>query len=229
MRGVAVDSFILSEFLPGRDFGCQSLWKDGELVLIKTYERLSYLGTGSRPAQVSSVAALAKTIRDPRVADVCAKAIKLLDPHASGVFSVDLKEDAEGRPCITEINAGRFSSATNVFDLAGEHNMAAMFVRLAAGERIALRQAYDAVEDWYMLRDIDSPPRMFHASEFFDNVQDGWELPSAHDVKARRNHGKHRHQTNEEKRPDLHPDRGYRQERANARAAARLQDRVGQI
>jgi carbamoyl-phosphate synthase large subunit len=229
MRGVAVDSFILSEFLPGRDFGCQSLWKDGALVLIKTYERLSYLGTGSRPAQVSSVAALAKTVRAPSVVDVCTKAIKLLDPHASGVFSVDLKEDAEGRPCITEINAGRFSSATNIFDLAGEHNMAAMFVRLAAGERIALRQTYDAAEDWYMLRDIDSPPRMFHVSEFFDNVQDACAL-SCHDGKARRmSDGKLHDQRIEALRPHLHPDRGHRQEPENAGTAARLQDRVGQV
>jgi carbamoyl-phosphate synthase large subunit len=230
MRDVPVDAFTLSEFLPGRDFGCQSLWRDGELVLIKTYERLSYLGTGSRPAEISSVAALAKAIRDPRVVDVCAKAIKHLDPRASGVFSVDLKENAEGRPCITEINAGRFSSATNIFDLAGEHNMAALFVGLAAGEPIVLREAYDAVEDWYMLRDIDSPPRMFHVSEFFENVQDAWETPRPHDVKNRRKpHGKLHRQSNEKIRPHLHQDRGHRQEPADAGTSPRLQNRVGQV
>ena len=54
MRDVPVASFTLSEYLPGRDFGCQSLWKDGQLVLIKTYERLSYLGSGSQPAEGDS-------------------------------------------------------------------------------------------------------------------------------------------------------------------------------
>jgi carbamoyl-phosphate synthase large subunit len=230
MRGIPVDAFTLSEFLPGRDFGCQSLWRDGELVLIKTYERLSYLGTGSRPAEISSVAALAKAVRDQRVVDVCTQAVEHLDPRASGVFSIDLKENAEGRPCVTEINAGRFSSATNIFDLAGEHNMAALFVRLAAGERIALRQTYDAVDDWYMLRDIDSPPRVFHVSEFFDNVQDAWESPRSHDVKGRRKaHGKLHRQPIDEIRSHLHQDRGYRQESIDTGIAARLQSRDSQV
>jgi carbamoyl-phosphate synthase large subunit len=175
MRGVSASSFILSEYLPGRDFGCQSLWKDGELILVKTYERLSYLGIGSQPAEISSVAALAKTVAEPRVADTCVKAIRSLDERASGIFSADLKENAKGVPCITEINAGRFSSATNIFDLVGKYNMATTFVQLAGGDSVGLRQVYDAVEDWYMLRDIDGFPRLFPASEFFDNIEDTWQ------------------------------------------------------
>src|SRR5262249_20543377 len=31
MRGVPPSAFTLSEYLPGRDFACQSLWKDGQL------------------------------------------------------------------------------------------------------------------------------------------------------------------------------------------------------
>jgi carbamoyl-phosphate synthase large subunit len=172
MRGVPAASFALSEYLPGRDLGCQSLWKDGRLVLIKTYERLSYLGTGSQASQVSSVAALAKTVVEPRVVEICKKAIRVLDPKASGVFSIDLKEDARGVPCITEINAGRFSSATNIFDLAGQHNMAVTYVRLALGHQSDVRKQYDVVEDYYMLRDLDAPPFIFHADEFLDGIAD---------------------------------------------------------
>jgi len=173
LRGVPVTSFTVSEYLPGRDFGCQSLWKDGQLVLIKTYERLSYLGSGSQPAEVSSVAALAKTVYEPRVVEVCEAAIRTLDGKASGVFSVDLKENAAGTPCVTEINAGRFSSATNIFDLTGKHNMAVTYVRLAQGERPGVSGTYDAVADHYMLRDVDTLPRMFDAEQFFDAVSDG--------------------------------------------------------
>jgi hypothetical protein len=173
LRGVPVTSFTISEFLPGRDFGCQSLWRDGRLVLIKTYERLSYLGSGNQPAEVSSVAALAKTVDEPRVVETCEAAIRALDPRAAGIFSVDLKENAGGMPCITEINAGRFSSATNIFDLTGKHNMAVSYVRLARGEPVEIAEAYDAVGEHYMLRDVDTLPRMFDAEEFFDAVIDG--------------------------------------------------------
>lgn len=172
MRGVPVASFTLSEYLPGRDFGCQSLWKDGTLVLIKTYERLSYLGPGSRPAQVSAISALAKTVFEPRVVEVSVNAIRAIDPRASGVFAVDLKEDHRGVPYVTEINAGRFSSATNLVDLTGKYNMAALYVRLARGEPVEVRDEYDTAEQHYMLRDVDNLPRLFHADEFFDAVED---------------------------------------------------------
>lgn len=172
MRDVPVTSFTVSEYLPGRDFGCQSVWKDGRLVLIKTYERLSYLGSGNQPALVSSVAALAKTVFDRRVVDTCVRAIRALDSRASGVFSADLKEDVRGVPCLTEINAGRFSSATNIFDLTGKQNMAATYVQLALDEPVEIQNEYEPAENWYMLRDIDTLPRLFHADEFFDLIED---------------------------------------------------------
>lgn len=175
MRRTPVSAFTLAEYLPGRDFGCQSLWRRGRLILIKTYERLSYLSTGNRPSQVSSIAALAKTVVEPRIVDICTRAVRALDREISGVFSIDLREDARGVPCITEINAGRFSSATNIFDLTGKHNMAVIYVRLARGARIDIEHVYDAVEDYYMLRDLDSPPRIFHAEEFFEGIEDARE------------------------------------------------------
>jgi carbamoyl-phosphate synthase large subunit len=192
MRGVPATAFILSEYLPGRDFSAQSVWKDGQLVLVKTYERLSYLGTGSRPAQVSSVAALARTVCEPRVVDSCVKAIRLLDPRASGVFGVDLKEDGQANPCITEINAGRFSSATNLFDLVGKHNMAATYVQVALGGQVPVRDEYDVSEDHYMLRDVDSLPRIFDVEEFFHGVGDVRDLAAqvaAHDRTGRKGEG----------------------------------------
>jgi biotin carboxylase len=185
MRGVPVTSFVVSEYLPGRDFGCQSLWKDGELVLIKTYERLSYLGMGSQPAQVSSVAGLAKTVFEAKVVDTCERAIRLLDARASGVFSIDLKENARGIPCITEINAGRFSSATNIFDLVGKHNMAKTFVRLARRLPVDIEDRYDVAPDWYMLRDIDDAPHIFHVSEFSDNITNAWQTASSRRGRAK--------------------------------------------
>jgi hypothetical protein len=172
IRGIPTASFTLSEHLPGRDFGCQSLWKDGALVLIKTYERLSYLGMGSQPAAASSVAILSKTVVDLRVVDICTKAIRALDARASGVFSVDLKENAHEVPCITDVNAGRFSSATPIFDRVGKHNMAITYVLLALDEPVELRDEYDAVEDYYMLRDVDAPPAIFHADDFFHGIEE---------------------------------------------------------
>ncbi len=174
MHGTPATAFILSEYLPGRDFSCQSLWNGGKLILVKTCERLSYFIPASVPSAVSSVARLTKTVFEPRVVEVCTKAVRALDRKATGVFSLDLKENADGLPCITEINAGRFSSGTNILDLTGKHNMAATYVRVALGEPVDFRDEYDVAEDNYMLRDLDTPPGVFHAEELFQGIEEVW-------------------------------------------------------
>lgn len=185
MRGVPPRSFTISEYLPGRDFACQSLWKDGDLVLVKTVERLSYFGGWSRPSGVSSIAALAKTVVDPRVVEITVRAIRTLGPRVTGAFSVDLKENTAGTPCITEINAGRFITMLNLFDFTGKHNMSATYLRLALGEDVGLRDEYDAVEDWYFIRDVDTPPAIFHADELFESIVDARRVDRSHAVHRR--------------------------------------------
>jgi glutathione synthase/RimK-type ligase-like ATP-grasp enzyme len=172
MRGIPASSFTVSEYLPGRDFACQSLWKNGKLILIKTTERLSYFGGGSGPSGVSSIGALHKTVRDSRVMAVSANAVRVLDTTASGAFSVDLKEDGDGQPCVTEINVGRFLTGTSIFDLTGRHNMASTYIHLALDDRINIEDAYDVAEDHYMVRDLDTEPGLFHADELYDGFVD---------------------------------------------------------
>jgi len=172
MRGVPVRSFTLSEYLPGRDFGCQSLWDRGRPVLTKAFQRLSYIAAGGHPSGVSSVAALARTAADPRVLEVTIRAVGALGRNISGLFSVDLKEDGEGNVCVTEINAGRFLAGTNLLDLAGKHNMAVTYVQLALGERVESLEEPDQSADHFMVRDVDTLPGVFHAEEFFSGIED---------------------------------------------------------
>ena len=171
MRGVPVTSFIVSEYLPGRDFLCQSLWRDGALVLANTFERLSYFGGESNPSGVSSLSSLAKTVVDARVLETSRAAVRSLGPGVSGAFSVDLKENRRGVPCVTEINAGRFFIGMTAFDHVGKHNLPLTFARLALGEAVTLRDEYDAVEDYYLVRDLDTLPGVFHADELLDGIE----------------------------------------------------------
>jgi len=172
MRGVPPALFTLSEYLPGRDFSCESLWKDGRLVVVKTTQRLSYFGGGDRPSGVSSNAALAKTIRDERLVEITGAAVLALSASASGVFSLDLKEDAAGHPCVTEINIGRVFSTTTLFDLVGRYNLALLYARLALGEEPGVWDEYDAEPDYYFVRELDRPPTILHADDVLDGVWD---------------------------------------------------------
>jgi biotin carboxylase len=172
MRGVPVSSFTLSEYLPGRDFLCQSIWKDGTLILARTFERLSYFDGSNRASGVSSFSALAKTVYEPRVFEVCRQAVLAVDRRASGLFSIDLKANTDGLPCVTEINAGRFFIGMTSFDRVCKHNMTLTYVRLALGEPVDLRDEYDVAADYYLVRDLDTLPRVFHADEMFEGIEE---------------------------------------------------------
>ena len=60
---------------------------------MKMCERLSYLDGENRPSGMSSTPAVAKTLCDHQVLDICDQAVKLISPRASGVFNLDLKQD----------------------------------------------------------------------------------------------------------------------------------------
>jgi carbamoyl-phosphate synthase large subunit len=170
MRAIPPGSFTLSEYLPGRDFCVQALWNNGTLVLTKMVERLTYMDNSS-PSGVSSAAALAKTAFIPRVVQACTRAVRALDAKASGLYFIDIKESAEGSPCITEINAGRFATMTGIHDLTGKHNMALVYVRLGLGEKIRIRHASDYANGYYFVRSVDSLPAIVHENDLFQGIQ----------------------------------------------------------
>lgn len=171
MRAVPPGSFTLSEYLPGRDFCVQCLWDGGTLVLAKMAERIVYMDSGS-PSGVSSMPALAKTSYHRHVVDVCEKAVRALDAKASGVFFVDIKESGHDEPCVTEINAGRFATMTNIHDLVGRHNMAALYVRLGMGERVRVPKARDFAPGYYLVRSVDTLPAIVQKDELFQGIED---------------------------------------------------------
>jgi carbamoyl-phosphate synthase large subunit len=171
MRGVPATSFTLSEYLPGRDFACQSVWKNGAVIAMKCCERLAYYGGAHRASGVSSTPSLAKTVHDSRVGDVCVAAVRAVDDDASGVFAVDLKENRDGVPCVTEINAGRFFMITNIFDLTGRVNLATLYVRLATGERVD-PVVDDDVQEHYLVRDLDTVPGIFPLDAVFEGIRE---------------------------------------------------------
>ena len=172
MRGVPATDFTLCEYLPGRDFGCQSVWDRGRLVLAKTFERLAYFGGGSQPSGVSSVASLARSVNEPAVVDVCRAAITALDPRGSGLFCIDLKADGAGVPHVTDVNVGRFSLTTGLYDLIGKHSTAEVYVGLALGRPVEIAEPYDVAPDHYLIRDVDTTPAIVHAEELFESITD---------------------------------------------------------
>jgi hypothetical protein len=172
MRGVPASDFTLCEYLPGRDYGCQTVWLDGVMRLAKTFERLAYFAGESQPSGVSSVASLARSVVEPRVVEVCAAAVRAFDRRTSGLYCIDLKEDRRGVPCITDVNVGRFSLTTGLYDLIGQHSTADLYLRGALGRPLDVSEPYDVAPDHYLVRDVDTLPVIVHAEELFEGITD---------------------------------------------------------
>lgn len=154
-KGLKWEDFILSEFLPGKEYAFQSIWKDGMLVTSSARQRIEYLFQARMPSGQSSTPTIAKSVHSELVNFHAIRAIKALDENATGIFCVDLKEDKFGVPNVTEINAGRFFTTSLFFSRAGS-NMPYYYVKLAYGEDPGDLPEVNAVEkDLYWIRQID--------------------------------------------------------------------------
>ncbi len=149
------EEFMVCEFLPGKEYAFQSLWRDGEVVTSQARERLEYIFGNLTPSGQSSSPSVARTVHNEKVNEVATNAVKAADALATGIFCVDIKENREGVPCVTEINSGRFFTTSNFFATAGL-NMPLYYVKIAFGEEIPDLPHYNALpEGWYWIRYTD--------------------------------------------------------------------------
>jgi carbamoyl-phosphate synthase large subunit len=153
-KSMTARDFMVSEFLPGREFAYQSVWHDGRLVAGQARERVEYLYGHLTPHGQTSTPSVARTVDMPRVDQLAQDAIRALDPRPCGAFCVDIKEAVDGTPRVTEINAGRFFTTSNFFAAAGL-NMPDMLMRCALGETPPSCGTSPLEADLYWIRMVD--------------------------------------------------------------------------
>ncbi|MEM3789382.1 MAG: hypothetical protein QXN95_05910, partial [Candidatus Bathyarchaeia archaeon] len=160
--------FIAQEHLPGRNIGFHSLWKDGELVTSMARERIEYIYPHLAPSGVTGTPAVQKTIQDDNINEIATKAVLAIDTNFNGIACVDLKENGEGIPCVTEINVARmfttsffFSYASHVLRKDYHANIPYLYVKLAFKEKIPEIPKYNILpENVYWIRHIDAPAKL---------------------------------------------------------------------
>jgi carbamoyl-phosphate synthase large subunit len=126
-------SYTAAAYLGPDSVTWQSIWLDGELVVAQGRKRLKWELADRSPTGVTGVTGVGTTVSDPLVDSVAQAAVRAVDAHPHGIFSVDMTNDAEGVPNPTEINIGRFFTTSLFFTAAGL-NMPYIFTRLALGE-----------------------------------------------------------------------------------------------
>ena len=160
--------FIAQEHLPGRNIGFHSLWKDGELVTSMARERVKYIYPYIAPSGITGTPSVQRTIHEKGVNETATNAVLSIDPCFNGIACVDLKEDKEGIPKVTEINPGRMFTTSFFFSYAskilrGDYygNIPFLYTKLAYKESIPDIPKYNILpEDTYWIRHIDSPARL---------------------------------------------------------------------
>lgn len=156
--------FMLCEFLPGREFAWQSLWKDGILQTSMARERKEYLFGNIMPSGQSSSPSIAKSLHWDKLNVLGVDAVKAVDEKPHGIYCIDIKENIYGEPCITEINAGRFFTTSNFFANIGS-NMPQQYLKMAYGESFEndpLLMFNAADSGIYWIRGVDTKPRSFN-------------------------------------------------------------------
>ena len=171
MRGMKISDFTISEFLPGKDFACQSTWQHGHLILMKAAERLSYIEAASRPSNMSSSPELAKTVYDEKLFEFCIDVInKLSGGKAHGNYDIDIKMNEKNEFCVTEINIGRFFMITNLFNLSGKYSMIDTYLQLALNKNPTISEKFDFSEK-YLIRSLDTLPTILSPEEITELLQ----------------------------------------------------------
>lgn len=168
MKGLNWSDFMIAEYLPGREYAFQSLWYRGRLLMSQARERIEYLFGNIMPSGQTSTPSLARTVNNPAVNQTAYRAIKAVDRWAHGIFCVDLKENKHGKPCVTEVNAGRFFTTSNFFSQAGM-NMPHYYVQLGFGEKLDFTQfkKFDNLApNIYWSRMVDMGYKMFKKDEW---------------------------------------------------------------
>jgi len=160
--------FVAQEYLPGRNMGFHSLWKDGELITSMARERVEYIYPNLAPSGITGTPSVQRTIHDKAINEIGTKAVLAIDPNFNGIACVDLKENKEGKPCVTEINAGRMFTTSFFFSYASKilrkdyyANIPYLYVKLAFKENIPNIPKYNILpENIYWIRHIDAPARL---------------------------------------------------------------------
>jgi carbamoylphosphate synthase large subunit len=166
-RGVTWE-FVAQEHLPWRNIAFHSLWQNGELVVSMARERLEYIYAYLAPSGITGTPAVQRTVHDETINKIGTEAVLAIDSSFTGIASVDLKENAQGVPCVTEINPGRMFTTSFFFSFASKilrgdfcANIPYLYTLLAFKETVPEMPQYNVLPaDVYWIRHMDAPARL---------------------------------------------------------------------
>lgn len=157
-----VETFMLSEFLPGRNLACFLLYENGKLLKYGVAERQTYLMAKVAVSKITGNTNQGKLLNDEEPFVVAKEAVETITAKTgekmNGLVVVDLKEDIEGHPKVTEINI-RHVAFTSSFANGGL-NFSEIQLLLLSGQadKVTPELTIKFPKDNLILRDVDGVP-----------------------------------------------------------------------
>ncbi|MCF8267381.1 MAG: hypothetical protein K9I69_04800 [Ignavibacteriales bacterium] len=167
-----VEEFFASDFLPGRNLACKMLYWNGKLVRAACGERVYYIMSKVAPSGITGNTSFGRLLNDELVFNRAKRAMDSLFEKVGakkhGFYTVDLKEDNDGLPYVTEVNI-RHVAFSICFTIGGM-NFAEDTIRLLMDDPSydkSFRLHQFAENDLIFLRDVDSEPLVLKESQLF--------------------------------------------------------------
>lgn len=165
MQGRArIEDFIVQEYMPGRDLAFDSLWFNGKLVTSYVRERLEYPLKHISLTGITGTPSVARTIVHDEASEIGIRAVKALNPKPHGFYSVDLKEDVDGRPRVTEVD-GKWHTTAPLWGYAVskalndvKYNIAYIYLKLGLEGELpfSISRLNLFPEGLYLIRQLDA-------------------------------------------------------------------------
>jgi len=158
----SIQTFLASKFLPGRNLACKMLYFEGKLLRAAIGERVNYVMAKVAPSGITGNTSFGRLLNAPHVFEESKRAMDYIFKETGakkhGFFTVDLKEDENGKPYITEVNVRHV--AFNQMFAAAAANFAEDTMRLLDNDpTFDLNfKLYEFERDLIFLRDVDSLP-----------------------------------------------------------------------
>ena len=116
-RGMNVD-WLVQEFLPGRNINWTGLYKNGKLIAHASMERTEYFLANVSISGVTGQIKRSLTIEGKQITKASEIVVREVETDLNGIYSVDLREDENGIPKVTEVNP-RFAGRNWLYTNAG--------------------------------------------------------------------------------------------------------------
>lgn len=156
-----VTDFMASEYLPGRNLAFCMLFSNGELLKYACAQRIDYFMAHLVMSGISGNTCFGRLVNLDAVKTVAQKAIRIITDSTReemvGLVTVDLREDANGKPLVTEINL-RHVAFTSAFAQAGANMVEAQILATQGLVDEIDRKEVVFPRNNAFIRDIDGTP-----------------------------------------------------------------------